>query len=383
MLSAVRRCLHGPVAPRKCEVHYGMPLSLQWARANIYPEIVSYITFSTEAQKPEEKPTEAAKQIFEKIIQSIKSREYPPNNWRDSLIKSCKNREDVKLAFDALDELRIFRSNQMSILENWKESVSLNLVAACVRSNAPDLGLKTLSRRNMYGITPCISSVHYLLRYAESQKDMRFAKDVLKAMETGWITPQSKTAEIVFRICAQTKQWSMMSYYARKFHAKGVKFNLNTYDTWISLAANIGNTQRVWKIQELRLMSNYKHTIASSFACAKAHLLKWEPQEAGDLLFTCNKERATSASITEKFNEELQFLVDVWPAEVIAMRDKSQRKALMTELKDCLRMMFDYLTVKGLDFSIDVEKRYCSKNSKTLDDMLLTRDTKIQVNEMS
>ena len=55
--------------------------------------------------------TEAVKKIYDDIIDSVNVRRtMAPNAWLWSLIENCKTREDIKLLFDALQNLRIFVS---------------------------------------------------------------------------------------------------------------------------------------------------------------------------------------------------------------------------------------------------------------------------------
>lgn len=54
---------------------------------------------------------EAVKELYDKMLHSINvMRSAPPNAWHWSLIENCKNHEDIKLLFDALQNLRRFVS---------------------------------------------------------------------------------------------------------------------------------------------------------------------------------------------------------------------------------------------------------------------------------
>lgn len=55
--------------------------------------------------------TDAVKEIYDQILDSVNSkRTMAPNAWTWSLIEKCQNREDIKLLFDVLQNLRIFVS---------------------------------------------------------------------------------------------------------------------------------------------------------------------------------------------------------------------------------------------------------------------------------
>jgi hypothetical protein len=57
---------------------------------------------------------------------------------------------------------------------------------------------------------------------------------------------------------------------------------------------------------------------------------------------------------------------------VIARQDKGCRKALATELNDHTSMMFNYLLNKGINVSMDVEERYCSKSTRSMDGIIVS-----------
>lgn len=317
-----------------------------------------------------EEPTEAVQELYLKIIDSVKAGAMPPKTWRDSLLKNCKNKEDLELAFEVLEKLRKFKTSKLWQSSNWSQQITLAVVSACIRANSPHLGLRTLQRHNVYGLTPCLGAAHSLLLYTKEQKNVSFVKEVLETMEKNFIKPEPTTADIIVSICNDTEHWSLMSNIAKKFIKNGVKLHPRAYDIWISSEANLGNTLKVWKIQELRLLFGLPHTIPSAFSCAKAYLLKCQPQEAAELILELNQEDL-SDSKKKWVYEELQYLVDEWPAEVISRRDKSRRKALATELKDCISMMFNYLLTKGINLSLDVEERYCSKSTRSMDEIIL------------
>lgn len=54
---------------------------------------------------------DTVKEVYDRIVESIKvKRSAPPNAWLWSLTEKCKSRDDIKLLFDILQQLRVFVS---------------------------------------------------------------------------------------------------------------------------------------------------------------------------------------------------------------------------------------------------------------------------------
>jgi hypothetical protein len=112
---------------------------------------------------------EAAKELHDKLLKSVvDQRTAPPNNWLWSLIEKCENREDIKLLFNVLENLRKFvsylilfpnlyslsynhlilflcllqRLSNLRIFENFNDNLCREVSKACVRVEAIDLGMK-------------------------------------------------------------------------------------------------------------------------------------------------------------------------------------------------------------------------------------------------
>lgn len=319
----------------------------------------------TEVEKPQDSPTEAVKELYQKIVKSLESKTFPPNTWRDALLGKCKNAEDVKLAFEILEKLRIFKMACLWQPGNWPQQITSAVASASVRGNAPDIGLRTLWRHNYYGLTPSIAAAHSLLLYAKEKKNITLMRKILQTMEKNLLKPQPKTADIVLSICYDNQQWKLISIYAKQFLKDGLKLHRDAYDIWISTAAKLGNTLEVWKIQELRSLSGYKHTIPSAFSCAKAHLLKWQPKEAAEVIFQLSQDNQSELK-KKDVSKELDLLVDKWPATVIFLRRRDRRKAISTELKQCISLMFNCLSNMGFNVPFNAEERYCSKSKKAI-----------------
>ena len=120
-----------------------------------------------------EAPTKTVQELYLKIIKSVKAGAMPPNSWRDSLLENCKNKEDLELTFEVLEKLRNFKTSKIWQCSNWSQQITLAVVSACIRANSPHLGLRTLQRHNIYGLTPCIDAAHSLLLYVKEQKKMQ------------------------------------------------------------------------------------------------------------------------------------------------------------------------------------------------------------------
>lgn len=54
--------------------------------------------------------TEAAEEMYQKMLKSVEAKTMPPNAWLWSMIDSCSNKEDIKLLFQILQKLRVFVS---------------------------------------------------------------------------------------------------------------------------------------------------------------------------------------------------------------------------------------------------------------------------------
>ncbi|XP_076931028.1 uncharacterized protein LOC143596035 [Bidens hawaiensis] len=145
-------------------------------------------------------PQRLPKELHDKLIKSVtEQRTAPPNNLLWSLIEKCQNREDIKLLYNALEDLRKFRLSNLRIFENFNDHLCREVSKACVRAEAIDLGKKTLWKCNVYGLTPSVASAHNILLYAKQHNDVNLMVDVLKLLKTNDVAVQPGTADIVFR----------------------------------------------------------------------------------------------------------------------------------------------------------------------------------------
>uniref|UniRef100_A0A6N2MLL7 Pentacotripeptide-repeat region of PRORP domain-containing protein n=1 Tax=Salix viminalis TaxID=40686 RepID=A0A6N2MLL7_SALVM len=219
--------------------------------------------------------TEAVKKIYDDIIDSVNVRRtMAPNAWLWSLIENCKTREDIKLLFDALQNLRIFRLSNLRIHDNFNCNLCREVTKACARVGAVDFGKKALWKHNMYGLTPSIASANHLLSYAKHHNDVELMVDVMKLLEKNHIPLQPSTADLVSSICYYSDNWELMSKYSKKFLKAGVKLRRFAFDLWMDFAAK--------REVEIRLMK--QHTLVSAFSCAKGLILEGKPLDAAAVI---------------------------------------------------------------------------------------------------
>ncbi|XP_042514849.1 uncharacterized protein LOC122089305 [Macadamia integrifolia] len=298
-------------------------------------------------------PSEAVKEIYEKMLKSVEAETMPPNAWMWSLIENCVNREDIALLFQMLQNLRRFRLSNLRIHANFNCNLCLRVTEACARVGAIDFGKKALWKHNVYGLTPSVGSAHYLLFYAKEQKDTKLMVEIMRLLKKNSLSLQPGTADIVFRICYETDNWELISKYSKKFMKAGVKLRRTTFDTWMDFAAKIGDTESLWKIEKLRSDSMKQHTLKSGFSCAKGLLLERKPESAAAVI------QALSQNLPDKMKPgiavELENLVSKWPSEVVEHQKKEDRKAFASSLVNDIRAMITGLLHMGLEVTVNLE----------------------------
>ncbi|KAH7650593.1 hypothetical protein IHE45_U001400 [Dioscorea alata] len=310
-------------------------------------------SFSSTAAKDTGPPTEVVVELYQKMLKSLEARTMPPNAWLWSLIASCSNREDIKLLFEMLQKLRIFRLSNLRIHDNFNCHLCMRVSEACARASTLDYGLKALWKHNVYGLTPTIGSAHYLLSYAKEHNDAKLMVKIMQILQRNSLPLQPGTADIVFSICYKTNKWDLISKYAKKFNKAGVKLHRAAFDIWMEFAAKVGDAQSIWKIDKLRSKSVKQHTLATGFAYAKGFLLEHNPEGAAaviQLLYQTLPDQKKPS-----FTDELQKLVNEWPLEVVKRQKKDDRKALEDSLKSDIPAMINSLLTSGLDVPINLE----------------------------
>ncbi|XP_030923743.1 uncharacterized protein LOC115950659 [Quercus lobata] len=359
------RFLESPLTSLQCPNHHsfssltpcfsGMIQSnhLQVAQQPMYL-MMSRASFASEASTTERNPTEAVKELYDKMLDSVAvKRTMPPNAWLWSLLENCKNHDDIKLLFDILENLRRFRLSNLRIHDNFNCNLCREIAKTCARVGALDYGKKALWKHNVYGLTPSIGSAHHLLLYAKNHNDAKLMVEIMKLLKRNDLPLQPGTADIVFSICYNTDNWELMSKYSKRFVKAGVKLRQTAFDVWMEFAAKIGDTETLWKIEKLRSESMKQHSLVTGFSCAKGFLLEHKPEDAAGIIQVLNQ--TLSDAKKSGIMAELQKLVNEWPLEVIKRQKEADRKALATSLKSDIPAMVSGLLDMGLEVSVNVE----------------------------
>ncbi|XP_027332570.1 uncharacterized protein LOC113847577 [Abrus precatorius] len=298
--------------------------------------------------------TEDVKELYDKMLHSVNvQRSMPPNAWLWSMIANCKHHADITLLFDILQNLRRFRLSNLRIHDNFNCNLCREVAKACVHAGAVDFGKKALWKHNVYGLAPNVASAHHLLLYAEKHNDTKLLVEVMKLLNTNGLPLQPGTADIVFRICYNTDEWELINKYAKRYIKAGVKLRQTSFDKWMKFAAKRGDTESLWKIENLRSNSMKQHTLATGFACAKGLLLERKPSDAVAVIQVLNQ--TLSDAKKSGIKDELQKLVSEWPSEVIKHQKEEERKALAASLKSDILAMVSELPSIGLEANVNLE----------------------------
>ncbi|CDO98907.1 unnamed protein product [Coffea canephora] len=311
--------------------------------------------FSSESNAVDSAPTESVKELHDKILKSIsEQKSAPPNAWLWSLVQQSATREDIKLLFDVLQRLRIFRLSNLRIHENFNFALCQEVTKACVRVGAIDYGKKALWKHNLYGLTPNVGSAHQLLLYAKQHKDSKLMADIMELLKKNNLPLQAGTADIVFRICYETQKWGLLSKYAKRFiKAGGVNLRQATIDMWMEFAAKRGDVDSLWKVEKLRSESKKQHTLASGFSCAKGFLLESKPESAAAVIEELNQ--SLSDGKRQGMLSQLQKLVSEWPLEVIEHQKKEHKKDVAAALQKSIPAMIVSLSSIGAEVNVNLD----------------------------
>lgn len=316
--------------------------------------MMSRASFASEASTTERNPTEAVKELYDKMLDSVAvKRTMPPNAWLWSMLENCKNHDDIKLLFDILENLRRFRLSNLRIHDNFNCNLCREIAKTCACVGALDYGKKALWKHNVYGLTPSIGSAHHLLLYAKNHNDAKLMVEIMKLLKRNDLPLQPGTADIVLSICYNTDNWELMSKYSKRFVKAGVKLRQTAFDVWMEFAAKIGDTETLWKIEKLRSESMKQHSLVTGFSCAKGFILEHKPEDAAGIIQVLNQ--TLSDAKKSGIMAELQKLVNEWPLEVIKRQKEEDRKALATSLKSDIPAMVSGLLDMGLEVSVNVE----------------------------
>ncbi|EOY06418.1 RING finger and CHY zinc finger domain-containing protein 1 isoform 1 [Theobroma cacao] len=359
LLSSLTRINSSPLSSLQC--HVLTEASSGLCRGSYFPmpqhlvySIISRTCFSTEAGTANSNPTEAVKELYDNMLQSVNvKRTMPPNASLWSMIENCKNHEDIKLLFDVLQNLRRFRLSNLRIHSNFNCNLCQEVTRACARVGAIDFGKKALWKHNVYGLTPSIASAHHLLLNAKGRNDAKLMVEVMQLLKRNNLPLQAGTADIFFSICYNTNNWELISKYSKKFIKAGVKLRQTTFDTWMKFAAQRGDTESLWNIEYLRSETMKQHTLTTGFSCAKGLLLEGKPEDAAALIQVLNQ--TLSDAKKPGIAVEVEKLVNEWPSDVIKHQKEEDRKALAASLKSDIPAMVASLLNTGFTMSINLE----------------------------
>ncbi|CAN6469376.1 unnamed protein product [Victoria cruziana] len=351
--------LSHPQQCRSFSIHSIMPPNLRSETGHFLDQACCSTTvkasFSTEANADTTAPTEAVQELYDKMLKSVEARTMPPNAWLRTMFASCVNREDVKLLFEILQKLRIFRLSNLRIHDNFNSQYCMQIAEACARAGALDLGQKVLWRHNVYGITPTIGSAHYLLLHAKEHNDAEAMVKILQVMKRNSLQFQPTTADIVFSICYNVGNWDLICKYAKKFIKSGIKLHQAAYDIWMDFAAKTGKLESIWEIEELRSKSGKQHTVPTAFACVKGYLLQHHPENAAATIHLLSQNLPDAKK--PLIQVELQKLVTEWISSVKKQQNKEEMKEFLSRLKSDVSAMVGHLPSMGLEVEVNMENK--------------------------
>lgn len=269
------------------------------------------------------------------------------------MIGSCSNVDEIKLLFDTLQKLRVFRLANLQIHSNFNKSCCEEITKACVKVGAIDYAKIALWKHNIYGLTPSIGSAHQLLLHARKHKDFELAEDVMKLLRKNDVPLQPGTSELIFSIWNDAEDWNSMSKYGKKFIEAKVKLRQNAFDIWMRFAAKRGDVNSLWKIEKFRSKLGKSHSVATGFSCAKGFILEGKPENAAAIIQVVNQ---SSSDIKRPWVIiELQRLISEWPLEVLKYQGEENKKALAASLQKNIAAMIEHLPRMGVEVDIKME----------------------------
>ncbi|GAA0146144.1 hypothetical protein LIER_06168 [Lithospermum erythrorhizon] len=322
--------------------------------SSIYKPMQQRVFYSSEERQDDSSVSEAVKEMYDKMQESIvEKRTAPPNAWLWSMISSCANVDDIKLLFDILQKFRVFRLSNLRIHENFNSALCQEITKACINVGAIDYAKKGLWKHNVYGLNPTIGSAHQLLLHAQKLKDAKLASDVMKLVKKNDLPLQPGTSDIVFSIWYDAENWNLISKYGKRFIKAGVKLRQNAFDIWMRFAAKRGDVDSLWKIEKFRSEMMKQHTLASGFSCAKGFLLERKPENAAAVIQLVNQ--GLSDTKRPAVMLELQQLISEWPLELLKHQKEGNKKALVPALQEDTAAMIEHLSRMGIKVNVKME----------------------------
>ncbi|XLS51773.1 hypothetical protein HN51_012450, partial [Arachis hypogaea] len=143
----------------------------------------------------------AVKELYDKMLESVKvKRSMPPNAWLWSMIENCKHQQDIRLLFDILENLHIFRLSNLQIHEDFNSNLCQEVTKACIKAGALDFAKRTLWKHNVYGLSPTVAAANHLLTHAKNHNDTKLLVEVMKLLKKNDLPLQQGTPDIIFRL---------------------------------------------------------------------------------------------------------------------------------------------------------------------------------------
>ncbi|KAL1372560.1 hypothetical protein HN51_002687 [Arachis hypogaea] len=310
--------------------------------------------YSSGVETIEETPTVAVKELYDKMLESVKvKRSMPPNAWLWSMIENCKHQQDIRLLFDILENLHVFRLSNLRIHDDFNSNLCQEVTKACIKAGALEFAKRTLWKHNVYGLSPTVAAANHLLTHAKNHNDTKLLVEVMKLLKKNDLPLQPGTADIVFSICYNTDKWDLINKYGKWFvKAGGVKLRQTSFDTWMKFAAKRGETEPLWEMNKLRLETKKIPTLTAGISCVKGFLLERNPSDAACIIHELNENLDDAKK--KGIKDELQKLISEWPKEVIKYRKGEDQKTLASSLKSDILAMISQLNM-GLEASLNLE----------------------------
>ncbi|XP_025677798.1 uncharacterized protein [Arachis hypogaea] len=155
----------------------------------------------------------AVKELYDKMLESVKvKRSMPPNAWLWSMIENCKHQQDIRLLFDILENLHIFRLSNLRIHDDFNSNLCQEVTKACIKAGALDFAKRTLWKHNVYGLSPTVAAANHLLTHAKNHNDTKLLVEVMKLLKKNDLPLQQGTSDIVFRsVRSETSSLTQLS----------------------------------------------------------------------------------------------------------------------------------------------------------------------------
>ena len=304
------------------------------------------------------RPTGDVQKLYEEMVASMEKQVIPNPHQLQELIRSASTASEVAVAMEAAGRVR----QEMMVESGKKElhhtkEVTHMMVAAFLRAGDTQSALRLLWKKNPDGFTTSVGSANLLLKHAKFHKDVKFMRQVLRAMAANDVRPTQTSADMIIRMCKEGGETDLMFSLAKDYHKAGLTFHDSLLDVLISNAANAGDPKLVHEIQTWRVKQGLQHTTASAISMAKALILERKPKEAA--LMIKDHCPANNAVKIEKRELYLGIMVKVWPLQLITSPNVESRDEYLMKLKEDVVSMFSSLKDLGIVFpTFDVNEKF-------------------------